>query len=282
MRLRCGKHQLDLSRPQVMGILNTTPDSFSDGGSYYLGDRLSVDQALFRAEQMLAQGASIIDVGGESTRPGAAVVTEQEELDRVMPVIEALVQQLDALVSVDTSTARVIRESARVGASLINDVRALEREGALQAAVDSRLPVCLMHMQGQPQTMQQQPHYSDVWLDVSGYLQNRAQACIAVGIPQDQILLDPGFGFGKTLAHNFTLLRQLPRLQALGYPLLVGMSRKSMIGQLLNRPVDQRLAGSLALALLAAQKGAAIIRVHDVAETVDVLRVLEAADHLSE
>lgn len=282
MRLRCGKHQLDLSRPQVMGILNTTPDSFSDGGSYYLGDRLSVDQALFRAEQMLAQGASIIDVGGESTRPGAAVVTEQEELDRVMPVIEALVQQLDALVSVDTSTARVIRESTRVGASLINDVRALEREGALQAAVDSRLPVCLMHMQGQPQTMQQQPHYSDVWLDVSGYLQNRAQACIAVGIPQDQILLDPGFGFGKTLAHNFTLLRQLPRLQALGYPLLVGMSRKSMIGQLLNRPVDQRLAGSLALALLAAQKGAAIIRVHDVAETVDVLRVLEAADHLSE
>lgn len=282
MRLRCGKHQLDLSRPQVMGILNTTPDSFSDGGSYYLGDRLSVDQALFRAEQMLAQGASIIDVGGESTRPGAAVVTEQEELDRVMPVIEALVQQLDALVSVDTSTARVIRESARVGASLINDVRALEREGALQAAVDSRLPVCLMHMQGQPQTMQQQPHYSDVWLDVSGYLQNRAQACTAAGIPQDQILLDPGFGFGKTLAHNFTLLRQLPRLQALGYPLLVGMSRKSMIGQLLNRPVDQRLAGSLALALLAAQKGAAIIRVHDVAETVDVLRVLEAADHLSE
>lgn len=282
MRLRCGKHQLDLSRPQVMGILNTTPDSFSDGGSYYLGDRLSVDQALFRAEQMLAQGASIIDVGGESTRPGAAVVTEQEELDRVMPVIEALVQQLDALVSVDTSTARVIRESARVGASLINDVRALEREGALQAAVDSRLPVCLMHMQGQPQTMQQQPHYSDVWLDVSGYLQNRAQACTAAGIPQDQILLDPGFGFGKTLAHNFTLLRQLPRLQALGYPVLVGMSRKSMIGQLLNRPVDQRLAGSLALALLAAQKGAAIIRVHDVAETVDVLRVLEAADHLSE
>lgn len=282
MRLRCGKHQLDLSRPQVMGILNTTPDSFSDGGSYYLGDRLSVDQALFRAEQMLAQGASIIDVGGESTRPGAAVVTEQEELDRVMPVIEALVQQLDALVSVDTSTARVIRESTRVGASLINDVRALEREGALQAAVDSRLPVCLMHMQGQPQTMQQQPHYSDVWLDVSGYLQNRAQACTAAGIPQDQILLDPGFGFGKTLAHNFTLLRQLPRLQALGYPLLVGMSRKSMIGQLLNRPVDQRLAGSLALALLAAQKGAAIIRVHDVAETVDVLRVLEAADHLSE
>lgn len=282
MRLRCGKHQLDLSRPQVMGILNTTPDSFSDGGSYYLGDRLSVDQALFRAEQMLAQGASIIDVGGESTRPGAAVVTEQEELDRVMPVIEALVQQLDALVSVDTSTARVIRESTRVGASLINDVRALEREGALQAAVDSRLPVCLMHMQGQPQTMQQQPHYSDVWLDVSGYLQNRAQACTAAGIPQDQILLDPGFGFGKTLAHNFTLLRQLPCLQALGYPLLVGMSRKSMIGQLLNRPVDQRLAGSLALALLAAQKGAAIIRVHDVAETVDVLRVLEAADHLSE
>ncbi len=282
MLFQFGKHQLDLAQPQVMGILNTTPDSFSDGGSYYQFDRLSLDHVLKRAEQMLDQGARIIDVGGESTRPGAAIVAEQEELDRVVPVVEALVTRFDALVSVDTSRPSVIREAAKAGASLINDVRALEREGALQAAVETGLPVCLMHMQGQPETMQFRPEYRDVLNEVCQYLQARAAACIAAGISADQILFDPGFGFGKTLTHNFALLQQLQQFKQMGYPLLVGMSRKSMIGQLLSRPVDQRLAGSLALALIAAQKGAAIIRVHDVAETVDALRVLAATHGIFE
>ena len=274
--LACARHSLDLGRPRIMGILNTTPDSFSDGGSYYQGSRLSLDLVLRRAEQMLQQGAAILDVGGESTRPGAAPVTEQEELDRVIPVVEALVDRLDALVSVDTSSARVITESARVGAGLINDVRALQREGALAAAAATGLPVCLMHMQGQPTTMQQEPQYEDVEHDVTRFLQGRAEACQQVGIAAERILLDPGFGFGKTLAHNLALLRGLPRLAALGYPLLVGLSRKSMLGQLLGRPVNERLAGSLALDIEAAGRGAAIIRVHDVAETADALKVWAA------
>ena len=274
--LQCGTHQLDLSQPRVMGILNTTPDSFSDGGNSYRNNQLSLDLALRRAERMLADGADIIDVGGESTRPGAAPVSEQEELDRVVPVVESLVNGLGALVSVDTSTASVIRESALKGAGLINDVRALQREGALVAAAESQLPVCLMHMQGQPQTMQAKPAYIDVVAEVKGFLLNRIQGCVDAGIARQRIILDPGFGFGKTLAHNLALLNALPELGALGYPLLVGMSRKSMIAQLLNRPVDERLAGSLALALLAAERGAAIIRVHDVAATADVLKVLNA------
>lgn len=276
VQLICGKHLLDLSRPVVMGILNATPDSFSDGGSYYDGNYLSLDLVLRRAEQMLEEGAKIIDVGGESTRPGAASVSEQQELDRVVPVVEALVDKLGALVSVDTSTASVITESAKKGASLINDVRALQREGALSAAAATCLPICLMHMQGQPDTMQQNPHYSDVIAEVSAFLQARISACCAQGIPSERIILDPGFGFGKTLAHNLALLQRLPELSELGYPLLVGMSRKSMVTQLLDRPVDERLAGSLALAMLAAERGAAIIRVHDVAATVDVLKVLAA------
>jgi len=275
-QLICGKHLLDLSRPVVMGILNTTPDSFSDGGSYYEEDSLSLDLVLRRAEQMLEEGAKIIDVGGESTRPGAASVSEQQELDRVIPVVEALVVKLGALVSVDTSTASVITESAKRGAGLINDVRALQREGALVAAAATGLPVCLMHMQGQPDSMQKNPHYSDVIADVSDFLRERVSACRAQGIPSERIILDPGFGFGKALAHNLALLRRLPELGGLGYPLLVGMSRKSMVAQLLNRPVDERLSGSLALAMLAAERGAAIIRVHDVAATVDVLKVLAA------
>ena len=272
----CGQHLLDISRPVVMGILNTTPDSFSDGGNYYSGNRLSLDLVVRRAEQMLNEGAKIIDVGGESTRPGAATVSEQEELDRVVPVVAALVDKLGALVSVDTSTASVITESAKVGASLINDVRALQREGALTAAAATGLPVCLMHMQGQPDNMQQNPHYDDVIAEVSDFLRMRIAACHAHAIPSQRILLDPGFGFGKTLAHNLALLRRLPELAELGCPLLVGMSRKSMVAQLLNRAVDERLPGSLALALLAAQRGAAIIRVHDVSATVDVLKVLDA------
>jgi dihydropteroate synthase len=278
MQLQCGKRSLDLSHPKVMGILNTTPDSFSDGGSYYNNERLSLDLVLKKAEQMLAQGADILDVGGESTRPGAAPVSEQEELDRVVPVVEALSSRLDALVSVDTSTASVIRESANVGASLINDVRALQREGALAAAATSGLPVCLMHMQGQPSTMQQSPQYQDVVREVQRFLRERIVACRSAGIADNKILLDPGFGFGKTLAHNLALLQRLPEILAMGFPLLVGLSRKSMLAQLLNRPVSERLAGSLALAMLAVQGGATIIRVHDVAETADVLQILSATN----
>lgn len=272
----CGKHLLNLSQPVVMGILNTTPDSFSDGGSYYSGNVLSLDLVIRRAEQMLAEGAKIIDVGGESTRPGSATVSEQQELDRVVPVVAALVDKLGALVSVDTSTASVISESAKQGAGMINDVRALRREGALVAAATTGLPICLMHMQGQPDSMQQNPQYEDVIAEVSNFLRERIAACHAQGIPSARIILDPGFGFGKTLAHNLALLRRLSELGEWGYPLLVGMSRKSMVAQLLDRPVDERLAGSLALALLAAERGAAIFRVHDVAATVDVLKVLAA------
>ncbi len=276
MLLECGTHRLDLPTPKIMGILNITPDSFSDGGSYHKAGYLSLDLVLKRAEQMLAEGADILDVGGESTRPGAAIVSEQEELDRVIPVVEALVEKLGALVSVDTSTARVIRESAQKGAGIINDVRALTRDGALAAAAETGLPVCLMHMQGQPQTMQQAPQYQDVVADVLTYLRERMVACSAAGITKERILIDPGFGFGKTLAHNLALLARLPELAVLGAPILVGLSRKSMLGQLLNRGVDERLAGSLALALTAAERGAAIIRVHDVAATKDVLTVRSA------
>ncbi len=279
MKLISRHHQLDLSSPRVMAILNITPDSFSDGGQYFSSGRLHLDNLLRSADNFLLEGAAILDVGGESTRPGAASVSEQEELDRVIPVIEALVQRFDAFVSVDTSRARVIAEAAAKGASLINDVRALQLDGALEAAVATGLPVCLMHMQGQPQTMQQNPQYADVLEEVSQFLQSRIAACVDAGINQDQILLDPGFGFGKTLEHNLALLRRLPELAALGYPLLVGLSRKSLLAKILNRPVEQRLAGSLALAILAAQSGAQIIRVHDVAETLDVLKVLEQFNH---
>lgn len=276
MQLQCGKHSLDLSRPRVMGILNITPDSFSDGGSYYADKQPLLDLVLKKAEQMLVQGADLLDVGGESTRPGAAPVSEQEELDRVIPVVEALVGRLGVLVSVDTSTASVIKASAEVGAGLINDVRALQREGALAAAAATDLPVCLMHMQGQPSTMQQNPQYQDVVHDVQMFLLERVKACRSAGIADHRILLDPGFGFGKTLEHNLALLQRLPDIKALGFPVLAGLSRKSLLEKLLGRPVNERLAGSLALAMFAAQQGAAIIRVHDVAETVDVLRVWSA------
>ena len=276
MILQCANHTLDLSTPKIMGILNITPDSFSDGGSYYQAGHLSLDLVIKRAEQMLLEGADILDVGGESTRPGAAVVSEQEELHRVIPVVEALVDRLGALVSVDTSSAGVIRESARKGAGIINDVRALQREGALLAAAETGLPICLMHMQGQPQTMQKSPLYNDVVAEVVGFLNERISACEAVGIHKTRILIDPGFGFGKTLAHNLALLARLPELAVLGVPVLAGFSRKSLLGQLLNRSVDERLPGSLALALAAIERGAAIIRVHDVAATKDVLNIHQA------
>jgi len=278
MSFTFGSHKLDLSRPQVMAILNITPDSFSDGGQYFSSGKLHLDHILRAAEDYLAQGASILDVGGESTRPGARIVSEQEELDRVVPVVEALVNRLGALVSVDTSRPQVMLESAAKGASLINDIRALQLEGALAAAADTGLPVCLMHMQGQPQTMQHNPEYDDIFADVRDFLQQRIEAANQAGIPDDKILVDPGFGFGKTLEHNLALLRQLPDLVALGFPVLVGLSRKSVLATITDRPVDQRLAGSLALAILAAQSGANIIRVHDVAATVDAMKVLAAVN----
>lgn len=275
--LACGsrngvRQQLDLTRCNIMGILNVTPDSFSDGGSYN-----NLDKALFHAEEMIKQGAVLIDVGGESTRPGAAPVSMQEELDRVVPVVEAIHKNLDAIISVDTSTAEVISQSAAVGAGLINDVRALQREGALAAAAASNLPICLMHMQGQPDTMQHAPSYDDVIEDIHNFLSERIDACSAVGIDKGRLILDPGFGFGKALAHNYQLLNQLESFQQLDLPLLVGISRKTMIGNVLDdRPADKRLFGSLAAAVIAAMKGASILRVHDVAETHDALKVVEA------
>ena len=270
-RLPCGSRTLDLSRPQVMGILNVTPDSFSDGGRYN-----RIDAALRHAEQMLEAGAAIIDVGGESTRPGAPPVSAEEELQRVAPVVEQLVCRLDALVSVDTSSPALMREAALLGAGMINDVRSLSRDGALQAAAEGNLAVCLMHMQGEPQTMQDSPQYDDVTTAVRTFLADRVAACEAAGIARERLLIDPGFGFAKTLAHNLSLFRHMQALHDLHLPLLVGVSRKSMIGKVLGREVGQRLAGSLALAALAVQQGAHILRVHDVAETVDVLRMLEA------
>ncbi len=275
-QLSCGRRTLDLSRTQVMGILNVTPDSFSDGGHLYSRSELSLGQAVRRAEIMVSEGATIIDVGGESTRPGAAPVSVSEELDRVIPVIERLSRELDVVVSVDTSSAEVIREAAVAGAGLINDVRALGRPGALEAAAATLLPVCLMHMQGSPATMQDAPRYDDVLLDVKAFLQQRIEDCEAAGIVKDRLILDPGFGFGKTIQHNLRLLNNLDALHALGLPLLIGTSRKSMIDHVLHRPVDQRLAGSLATVAISVMQGAQILRVHDVAETVDVVRMTEA------
>lgn len=258
---------LSLERPHVMGILNVTPDSFSDGGHFN-----QIERAMAHAHQMVSDGATLIDLGGESTRPGAPDVNEQEELDRVIPVVERLVAELDVMVSLDTSKAAVMREGCKAGAHLINDVRALLEPGALAVAAEADVPVCLMHMQGQPRTMQAEPHYDDLLGEVRAFFDERIAACLAAGIRRQQLLLDPGYGFGKTLAHNYQLLAQQSKLLDYQLPLLVGMSRKSMIGNLLGRPVDDRLAGSLACALIGMQHGARIIRVHDVRETMDALR----------
>lgn len=270
-RLPCGDRELDLSRTHVMGILNTTPDSFSDGGQYQ-----QLDAALRHVESMLDEGATLIDVGGESTRPGADPVTVDQELERVVPVVEAIKARFGTIVSVDTSTPEVMRAGAAVGAGLINDVRALLRPGALEAAAQSGLPVCLMHMRGDPKNMQDAPRYESIIKEVGRFLSERVEACEQAGIPRERLLLDPGFGFGKTLEHNLELFAQMQLLQPQGLPLLVGVSRKSMIGQLLQRPVEQRLAGGLALASLAVARGARIIRAHDVAATVDAVRMTEA------
>lgn len=276
-QLQCGSKILSLAQTQVMGILNITPDSFSDGGSLYSDKGLLLDQVMRRAEQMIIDGAAILDVGGESTRPGAKPVGLDEELQRVLPVVERLHAEFDVVVSVDTSSAEVIRESARLGAGLINDVRALGREGALAAAAETDLPICLMHMQGSPATMQDRPQYDDVLDDVVTFLEQRVAACEAVGIAKERLILDPGFGFGKSIEHNLRLMNNLATLKTrTALPVLVGSSRKSMIGIVLERDVDQRLPGSLATIALAVMQGAEIVRVHDVAETVDVVKMTQA------
>ncbi|MFO2465535.1 dihydropteroate synthase [Pseudomonas sp. 15FMM2] len=272
-RLPCGNRVLDLAHTHVMGILNVTPDSFSDGGRF---SRL--DAALRHAQAMVAAGATLIDVGGESTRPGARAVSPQEELERVAPIVERIHGELDVIISVDTSTPAVMREAARLGAGLINDVRSLQRDGALEAAAATGLSVCLMHMLGEPGTMQNDPHYDDLVGEVTGFLAERMSICAGAGIAPGRIILDPGFGFAKTLQHNLSLFKHMEALHALGRPLLVGVSRKSMIGMALNRPVGERLHGGLALAALAVVKGARILRVHDVAETMDVVRMIQAVE----
>ncbi len=262
---------MDLGAPQIMGVLNVTPDSFSDGGLF-----LGKEPALRQAESMLAQGAAIIDVGGESTRPGAQPVSEQEELDRVLPVVEALVASFDVVISVDTSTPSVMRAAVQAGAGMINDVRSLQRPNALKVASALDVPICLMHMQGEPSHMQDNPNYSNVVAIVSEYLLARVENCVSAGIQRDRLLVDPGFGFGKTTQHNLSLLKHLGEFQSLGLPVLVGMSRKSMIGAVVEKPPAGRVYGSVAAALLALQAGANIIRVHDVGPTMDAIKILRA------
>jgi len=269
MTLRLGAISLDC--PAVMGILNTTPDSFSDGGRF-----TAPSAAIMHAEQMAAVGAAIIDVGGESTRPGAKGVSEQEEIDRVVPVIEAIRSALDVAISVDTSKPGVMRAAVAAGATMINDVRALRAEGALEAAADLQQAVCLMHMQGQPRTMQQDPDYNDVVADVARFLRERVSECTQAGIAEELLVIDPGFGFGKTPEDNIELLANLRQLQEIGPPLLIGVSRKSTLGMLTGREVDERQPASVAAAVLAVDRGASIVRAHDVAETVDALRVARA------
>lgn len=256
--------------PMVMGILNVTPDSFSDGGRF-VGTPLALEQA----RRMHAEGAAIIDVGGESTRPGASPVSVDEEIERVIPVIEAIASELPARISIDTSKPEVMRQAVSAGASMINDVRALRAEGALETAAGLGVDLCLMHMQGEPRTMQADPRYQDVVAEVRDFLIERAGACERAGVPRGRIYIDPGFGFGKTVEHNLRLLAELGVLAATNYPVMVGLSRKSMIGTLLDRPLDDRVHGSVTLALMAYLNGARLIRVHDVAPTVDALRVAE-------
>ncbi len=260
----------------MMGILNLTPDSFSDGGHLYRGGKIDLDTVLYRAQQLIDEGADLLDVGGESTRPGASKVELNTEMTRVLPVLEALLRRFDIPLSVDTSSPALMAEAASNGAAMLNDVRALGRAGALEAAAVSGLPVCLMHTLGEPQVMQNNPQYRNVAAEVVAFLRERVDACEKVGISRSHLVLDPGFGFGKTLEQNLSLFRALPLLVAEGLPIMIGVSRKSMIGAILGKPVEQRVYGSAALAVLAAQAGVAIIRVHDVVATVDSLKILEA------
>jgi dihydropteroate synthase len=271
MQWRCRHRVIDLTRPVVMGILNVTPDSFSDGGRH-----ASTEAALERAARIAGEGAAIIDVGGESTRPGAGAVDEAVEIARVVPVIEGIAATSDIAISVDTSKPKVMAAAVAAGACIVNDVYALRAPGARSWAAASKVGVCLMHMQGEPRTMQENPHYDDVVAEVCEFLAHERDACVEAGIAPEAIALDPGIGFGKGLAHNLTLLRELPRLAALSAPLLVGVSRKSFIGRILGRPVDERLYGGLGLAALAVIKGARIIRTHDVAATRDAIGMVSA------
>lgn len=272
-----GVRELNLADVQVMGVLNVTPDSFSDGGKFS-----SMSAAMNRAEEMILQGASIIDVGGESTRPGASQVTVQEEMDRVCPVVEKLVANFDAVVSVDTSSPELMTESLRLGAGLINDVRAFSRDGAIEAVKNSTAGLCVMHMKGTPLSMQQSPRYGSVVEEVCGFLKTATEHLISHGVSSSRLLIDPGFGFGKTMQHNLQILNNIHQFRVLGFPVLVGLSRKSMFAEILNKPVDERLFGSLAGAVVAAYQGAKIIRAHDVAETKDVVSVVNALNRCAE
>ncbi len=271
MIVDCGSHRLDLTVPAIMGVLNVTPDSFSDGGQF-----VDVQHAIDRAHAMVAEGARIIDIGGESTRPGAAVVSVQEELRRVIPVITAVAHIPDVLLSIDTSKAEVMREAIASGASIINDIRALTEPNALKAAAETTAAVCLMHMQGQPTNMQKAPQYQDVVGEVRDYLQSRIAACEQAGITRRRLIIDPGIGFGKTMQHNMSLLANVSAFKVMRCPILIGASRKSMMSQLLNRSVDQRVHGGVAIATAAVLSGAKIIRSHDVAATLDAIRVATA------
>ena len=278
MTLQCGQRVLSLDTPQIMGVLNVTPDSFSDGGQLLSNEGLLHDRLLERAEQMVADGAAILDIGGESTRPGAAPVSLQEELDRVMGAVQLIAPRLDVILSIDTSTPEVMREAAQAGAGLLNDVRAFSREGAMAAAVATQLPVSLMHMSDEPDRMQEQTEYVDVVTDVKAFLAHRIAACREAGIAKDQMMIDPGFGFGKTVAQNYEMLRRLEEFASFDLPILVGVSRKSMIGAITGRPASERVVPSAVLAVMAAARGASVIRVHDVAETADALAVWQATE----
>ena len=267
----CAGRPLDLSRPRIMGVLNVTPDSFSDGGNFN-----APGKAIARAVEMVEEGAAIIDVGGESTRPGAPPVSIDEELQRVIPVIEALQAAVPVPISVDTRKPEVMHAAVAAGAGLINDVNALQQPGALEMAASLEVPVCLMHMQGNPETMQDTPAYNDVVDEVTAFLEARADVCMQHGIPKERIFLDPGFGFGKTTEHNLLLLQQLQRLVECGYPVLVGLSRKSLIGKVLGLPVDKRLYPGVALAVLAVWKGAALVRCHDIRATREAIEMCQA------
>ena len=278
MTLQCGQRALSLDTPQIMGVLNVTPDSFSDGGQLLSKGELLHDRLLERASQMVTDGAAILDIGGESTRPGAAPVSLQEELDRVMGAVQLIAPRLDVILSIDTSTPEVMREAAQAGAGLLNDVRAFSREGAMAAAVAAQLPVSLMHMSDEPDRMQTQTEYADVVNDVKAFLAHRITACQEAGIAEDQIMIDPGFGFGKTVAQNYEMLRRLEEFASFDLPILVGVSRKSMIGAITGRPASERVVPSAVLAVMAAAKGASVIRVHDVAETADAMAVWQATE----
>ena len=278
MTLQCGQRALSLDTPQIMGVLNVTPDSFSDGGQLLSKGELLHDRLLERASQMVTDGAAILDIGGESTRPGAAPVSLQEELDRVMGAVQLIAPRLDVILSIDTSTPEVMREAAQAGAGLLNDVRAFSREGAVAAAAACQLPVSLMHMSDEPDRMQEQTDYADVVNSVKAFLAHRIAACQEAGIATDQMMIDPGFGFGKTVAQNYEMLRRLEEFASFGLPVLVGVSRKSMIGAITGRPASERVVPSAVLAGMAAARGASVIRVHDVAETADALAVWQATE----